>query len=94
MFLAKIYGFELWMKQKHGSYYFITWWNSKISIMVLYDETAEQAPITIRIYDGLVGFDADEYRNEFDQRSESPREKIHRAAEWLKKAIEEKRITV
>ncbi|MBQ6292651.1 MAG: hypothetical protein IJK77_02085 [Lachnospiraceae bacterium] len=95
MFLAKTYGFDIYMKQKRGSWYFITWRNTNKKIKVLYNELAEQDPITIFIYDSnSLGFDADEYINEFDQRSGSPREKIHRAAEWLKKAIEEKRITV
>ena len=88
-FLVKIYGFEICLKQKHGAYYFIEWTNQNISIMALYDERVED-PITIRIYDadslGTV-YDAVEYKNEFEQRSGSPREKIRRAAEWLKAAI-------
>ena len=93
-FLAKTYGFEIWMKQKHGAYYYITWINSNTKIKVLYDEQVENH-ITIRVYDAdSLGFDADEYINEFDQKSGSPRENIHRAAEWLREAIENKRIIV
>ena len=95
-FLAKTYGFEISLKQKHGAYYFIEWTNQKISIMVLYDEQVED-PITIRVYDadslGTV-YDAVEYKDEFEQRSGSPREKIRRAAEWLSNAIVDKRIIV
>ncbi len=64
--------------------------------MVLYDECVEY-PITIRIYDadslGTV-YDAVEYKDEFEQRRGSPREKIHRAAEWLSNVIVDKRIKV
>ena len=35
-FLAKTYGFEIWMKQKHGAYYYITWMNQNTKIKVLY----------------------------------------------------------
>lgn len=95
-FLAKIYGFEICLKQKHGAYYFIEWTNRKISIMVLYDERVED-PVTIRIYDadslGTV-YDAVEYKNEFVQSIGTPREKIRRAAEWLGNAIANKHIIV
>ena len=95
-FLVKTYGFEICLKQKHGAYYFIEWTNQNISIMALYDERVED-PITIRIYDadslGTV-YDAVEYKNEFEQRSGSPREKIRRAAEWLSTAIANKHIIV
>ena len=95
-FLARIYGFKICLKQKHGAYYFIEWTNQKISIMVLYDERVED-PITIRVYDadslGTV-YDAVEYKDEFEQKSGSSREKIHRAAEWLRNAIVDKRIVV
>ena len=93
-FLAKQYGFEMGIKQKHGAYYYIEWTNQKISIMVLYDER-EKEPISIRVFDAdSFSFDAIEYKNEFEQRSGSPREKIHRAAEWLSNAIVDKRIIV
>ncbi len=95
-FLASTYGFEISLKQKHGAYYFIEWTNQKINIMVLYDERVED-PITIRIYDadslGTV-YDAVEYKDEFEQRSGTPREKIRRAAEWLGSAIGDNRIKV
>ena len=95
-FLAKTYGFEISLKQKHGAYYYIVWANPNKNIMVLYDEQVED-PITIRIFDadslGTV-YDAVEYKNEFEQRSGSPREKIRRAAEWLSNAIANKRIIV
>ncbi len=93
-FLAKTYGFEITMKQKHGAYYYIAWANPNKEIMVLYDEQVEDH-ITIRVYDAdTFGFDADEYINEFDQKSRSPRENIHHAAEWLREAIENRRIIV
>lgn len=91
-FLANIYGFRIYLKQKHGAYYYIIWTNQKINIMVLYDEQVE-IPITIRVYDAdSFGFDAMEYKDEFEQRSGTPREKIRRAAEWLKGAIADKTI--
>ncbi len=95
-FLVKTYGFEICLKQKHGAYYFIEWTNQNISIMALYDERVED-PITIRIYDADslgTAYDAVEYKNEFEQRSGSPREKIRRAAEWLSTAIANKHIIV
>ena len=95
-FLANIYGFRIYLKQKHGAYYYIIWTNSNKNIMVIYDEQVED-PITIRIYDadslGTV-YDAVEYKDEFEQRSGAPREKIRRAAEWLSNAIANKRIIV
>ena len=95
-FLARDYGFEINMTQKHGAYYYIVWANPNKNIMVLYDEQVED-PITIRIFDadslGTV-YDAVEYKNEFEQRSGSPQEKIRRAAEWLSNAIANKRIIV
>jgi len=93
-FLAKIYGFEICLKQKHGAYYYIVWTNSNKNIMVLYDEQVEE-PLSIRIYDSnSFSFDAVEYKNEFAQGIGTPREKICRASEWLKKAIADKSIIV
>ena len=93
-FLAKTYGFEISLKQKHGAYYYIVWANPNKNIMVLYDEQVE-APISIRVYDSdSFSFDAVEYKNEFEQRNGSPREKIRRAAEWLSNAIANKHIIV
>ncbi len=95
-FLTRTYGFEICLKQKHGAYYFIEWTNRNKSIMVLYDERVEDS-VTIRIYDadslGTV-YDAVEYKNEFVQGIGTPREKIRRAAEWLKNAIADKSIIV
>ena len=93
-FLSKIYGFKIYLKQKHGAYYYIVWTNSNKNIMVLYDEQVE-VPLSIRIYDSdSFSFDAVEYKNEFAQSSGSPREKICRAAEWLENAIADKIIIV
>lgn len=93
-FLAKTYGFEISLKQKHGAYYYIVWTNPNKNIMVLYDEQVE-SPISIRVYDSdSFSFDAVEYKNEFEQSSGSPREKIRRAAEWLSNAIANKHIIV
>lgn len=93
-FLAKTYGFEVDMKQKHGAYYYINWNNPNKNIMVLYDER-EKEPITIRVFDAdSFSFDAIEYKNEFDQKSGSPRERIHRAAEWLSNAIADQKIII
>ena len=93
-FLAKTYGFEISLKQKYGAYYYIVWANPNKNIMILYDEQVE-APISIRVYDSdSFSFNAVEYKNEFEQSSGSPREKIHRAAEWLSNAIANKHIIV
>lgn len=94
-FLAEKYGFEITMKQKHGAYYYIRWTNPNKNIKVLYDEQVDE-PITIRVYDAdSLGIDdAEEYRDGFDQKNGSPREKIRRAAAWLSQAIEDKRIIV
>ena len=94
-FLAKTYGFEISLKQKHGAYYYIVWANPNKNIMVLYDEQVKEDPISIRVYDSdSFSFDAVEYKDEFDQRSGSPREKIRRAAEWLSNAIADQKIIV
>ncbi len=91
-FLAKIYGFRIYLKQKHGAYYYIIWTNSNKNIMVIYDEQVE-FPITIRVYDAdSFGFDAMEFKKEFAQKNGTPQQKIHHAAEWLKDAIEGKAI--
>ena len=99
-FLAKTYGFKIISKQKHGYGLCdcITWTNSNKNITVLYDEKVED-PISIHIFDSYYvdfpfAFDDVEYKNEFEQRSGTPREKIHRAAEWLNNAIADKRIIV
>ena len=93
-FLANMYGFEICLKQKHGAYYYVVWTNSNKNIMVIYDEQIVP-PLSIRIYDSdSFGFDAVEYKNEFAQNIGTPREKIHRASEWLKNAIADKNIIV
>lgn len=93
-FLPKLYGFKIFMRQKHGAYYFITWTNSNIKVMVLYD-LLDEKPLSIRIYDAdSFSFDAVEYKDEFVQNKKTPRESIHQAAEWLKRAIENKIIIV
>lgn len=93
-FLEKVYGFEKVLKQKHGAYYYITWTNSNINIMVIYDEQVE-VPISIRIYDSSsFSFDAIEYKDEFEQSIGTPREKIRSAAEWLSTAIANRHIIV
>lgn len=40
-FLEAEYGFREFMRQKHGSYYYIAWTNDKKDIMVLYDDTVD-----------------------------------------------------
>lgn len=93
-FLAKTHGFSIRLKQKHGAYYYITWTNSNKNIMVLYDEQVEDS-LSIRVYDAdSLGFDAVEYKNEFNQGSCKPLEKIRRASAWLKAAIADKQIVV
>lgn len=94
-FLAKMYGFKIRLKQKHGSYYYIIWTNSNKDIMVLYDEQVEDS-LSIRVYDAdSFGIDdADEYKNEFPQGIGTPREKIRYASAWLKAAIADGRIIV
>ena len=91
-FLAKIYGFRIYLKQKHGAYYYIIWTNSNKNIMVIYDEQVE-FPLTIRVYNAeSFGFDATEFKKEFAQKNGTPQEKIRRAAEWLKGAIADKTV--
>lgn len=93
-FLAKTYGFEIKFKQKHGAYYYIIWTNPNKNIMVLYDEQVKDH-ITIRVFDSdSLGFDAIEYKDEFEQRLRKPRDNIRSAAEWLRNAIENNIITV
>ena len=88
-FLEKRYGFVNTFNQKHGSYFYAVWSNSKKNIMVLYDAIDEE-PISIRIYDAdSFSFDAEEYKNGFDQKTGKPCQKIKRAAVWLKNAIED-----
>lgn len=93
-FLAETYGFKIRLKQKHGAYYYIIWTNPNKNIMVLYDEQVED-PISIRVFDAdSFSIDAVEYKDEFEQRQGKPRDKIRRAAEWLRNAIENNIITV
>jgi hypothetical protein len=83
------------MKQEHGAYYYIAWTNGKKDIMVLYDDRIYEkieSPVWIRIFDadsfGTQYDDVDEYRSEFYILSGSPKERIYRAAKWLREAIE------
>lgn len=93
-FLAKTYGFKIYLKQKRGAYYYIIWANSNKNIMVLYDEQVE-FPLSIRVYDAdSFGFDAIEYKEEFAQEAGTPREKIRCAAEWLNNAIADKTVII
>ena len=93
-FLESKYGFAAFMRQKHGSYYYVTWSNGKKDIMVLYDDQAneqEESPVWIRIYDadcfGTAYDDVDEFRKEFYLSHASPKERIRYAARWLRAAI-------
>ena len=93
IFLEKAYDFKITLKQRYGAYYFIEWRNAVKNIMVLYDEQVAEH-LTIRVYDAdSLGFDAEEYKDEFDQKGK-PRYVIRGAAEWLKKEIEDKKIIV
>lgn len=98
-FLVSEYGFEIYMKQKSGAYYFLTWKNDKKKIMVLYDDRIDkriESPLRIRIYDadslGTFYDEVEEFKNEFFIKSGSYKERIHCAAEWLKNAIENKTV--
>lgn len=93
-FLESEYGFKIYMKQKHGAYYYLTWTNNSKDIMVLYDDRIKEgteSPVWIRIYDanslGTSYDDVNEFKNEFAIPSGSPKERIRSAASWLKKAI-------
>mgnify|MGYP004431883305 FL=1 len=94
-YLESEYGFHRYMKQVHGAYYYIAWTNGKKDIMVLYDDRIDEkieSPVWIRIFDadsfGTQYDDVDEYRSEFYILSGSPKERIYRAAKWLREAIE------
>lgn len=100
-FLESEYGFKENMRQKHGSYYYSSWTNLKKDIMILYDDTTDEkveSPIWIRMFDtdslGLYDDVVDEFRNEFYLKSGKSKERIHYAAEWLKKAIEDKKVLI
>lgn len=100
-FLESEYGFEKYMEQKHGAYYYLAWINARKKIMVLYDDRInekEESPVWIRIYDadslGTAYDDVDEFRDEFAIQSGSPKERIRRAAEWLRKAIKCKTVII
>ena len=100
-FLETAYGFQQYMKQRSGSYYYSAWTNEHKKIKVLYDDTVDEkieSPIWIRVYDadslGTAYDDVDEYRSEFYMVSGSPKERIQCAAAWLKKAIEDKIVKI
>ena len=88
-FLKTQYGFEIHIKQKSGAYSYITWENSKVRIVTLYDFRIEH-PMKILISDvesfGTV-YDAIEYKNELIINSKKPKEIIRHAAEWLQNGI-------
>ena len=93
-FLEAEYGFSEFMRQKHGSYYYIACTNDKKDIMVLYDDTVDdkrESPVRIRIYDadcfGTAYDDVAEFRNEFITLTGTPKDRIVCAAEWLRTAI-------
>ena len=93
-FLKKEYGFKIVFKEQSYGSHCITWSNSNINIDVIYNPNIE-LPVSIRIYDSdSCGLYATKYKDEFEQRTGKPREKIHNAAEWLKKAISDKIITI
>lgn len=94
-FLSKQYGFKICSREPGGSFHYIVWCNSKICIKVFYDDTDNDTPICISMYDvNSVGIDADEYTNEFALSTGKARERIHHAAKWLKNAIDNKIIKV
>ena len=81
------------MEQRGVSCYLVEWTNFSINIKTLYDCCDKKQPIAIRVYDAdSVGFDAVEYREEFDQSSKKLQEQLHCAAEWVKQAIKNKMI--
>ena len=94
-FLTSLYGFKIYMKQKHGAYYYIGWTNSDVDIVVLYDNQINERmenPVKIVIFSAsLFGV---EFQNEFILEEGSPQERIHCASEWLKNAIADERIKI
>ncbi len=95
-FLSTVYGFEIEGGQKYGSYYYITWKKTKIAIHVLYD-LQEENRARIDIYDedapGTI-CDMTTYQDELITTARKDRDKIHYAAEWFKRAIENKTIVI
>ena len=95
-FLTILYGFQIYDRQKHGSYYYITWTNSTIKIKILFDCT-DVNPVSILTYDAdSLGtcYDVTRYQDELVTMTRKDREKIHDAAEWLKNAIADKTIQI
>ena len=101
-FLESEYGFQKQMKQRSGSYYFVVWTNARRNIMVLYDDQTNErleSPVYIRVYNadcfGTAYDDVEVYRKELQlPLGSSPRARIHYAAEWLKKAIQNKVVEI
>lgn len=95
-FLTDLYDFKIYFVQKHGSYCFVAWTNSKISIKVIYDAT-DTAPVSILTYDacslGTI-YDTTKYKDEFTTTAKKSRERIHCAAMWLKNAIKEETVLI
>lgn len=98
-FLESEYGFRKSSKQKYGAYNYLKWTNDRKEITVFYDHTSERIEnsVWIEIYDiyapGTI-VDCDEYCSEFTIQSGSSQERIHCAADWLRKAIENKTILI
>lgn len=100
-FLETVYSFTTIMEQKHGAYYFILYTNQYTKIMVLYDDRINEkreSPVWIRIYDadcfGTAYDDVDEYNSEFHIQFGTSKDRIRCAAEWLKRAIENKTVSI
>ena len=95
-YLTTEYGFRIDFTQSRGSYCFIDWTNSKTNIKVMYDLTDEN-PISIITYAadslGTIG-DVTIYKDELIDQTLSSRERVHHAAEWLKRAIEKKSVLI
>lgn len=95
-FLTRLYGFEICSKQRSGSYCYVNWTNSKINIKVLYDVTDKKS-VSILTYDAdSLGtcYDTTTYQDELITTAHKSYEKIHYAAEWLKRAIVDKIILI
>lgn len=95
-FLTTQYGFKINYVQTSGSYCFVDWTNSKTNIKVMYDK-ADEKPVSIFTYNadslGTIA-DVTVYQNELVALTIKPEACIHHAAEWLKRAIENKTIVI
>lgn len=100
-FLESDYGFKMVVRERDAPSPWIGWSNGKRKIRVYFDgmdEDHDGRQVEINIFDanlfGLYKEPVDRYRSEFEVPSGSPKEKIHNAAVWLKKAIEEKTVRI